>query len=132
MGEYSSGQRIKQLGHRLERIRLLHNIPQRELASLAGISARTLRRLESGEGGSLDSFIRLLIALDLDENLSVLIPDHTVRPMERLDHAKKERQRARRAKSTTNGAKASSNQYKDTREKKPGPNANWTWGDEQS
>ena len=101
MHKQTNSQYIKMLGERLERSRLLRNIPQSELARQAGISPRTLRRMESGEGASLESFIRLLSALDLDGNLAALIPDHSVRPMERTRVAKTERMRASRTNKTT-------------------------------
>jgi transcriptional regulator with XRE-family HTH domain len=79
----------------LERIRLARNITQVQLAELAGVSTRTITRLENGEGISLDTFIRVLMALGLQQNLSVLLPDPTVRPMERISALGRERQRAR-------------------------------------
>ena len=132
MSNYTSSKHIVILGEQLERNRLLQNIPQTKLAQQAGISARTLRRLESGEGGSMDSFIRVLIALNLDSNLSVLIPDSTVRPMERTRPAKIERLRASRSKKlpdkTTLGK--STNKQKTTSQARG--KSSWVWGDEES
>lgn len=116
MKSYRSSKYIADLGEQLERNRLLQNIPQTELAQKAGISTRTLRRLESGEGGTLDSFIRLLIALNIDANLSMLIPGPTIRPMERVRKTKKERMRA-------SGVRKSHTSNKESK---------WTWGDEKS
>lgn len=42
------------LGKRLESIRLSRNIAQQQLAEEAGVSTRTIRRLEKGQGVSLD------------------------------------------------------------------------------
>lgn len=126
MKNQTSSKYIAILGEKLERNRLAQNIPQTELALKAGISPRTLRRFESGEGGSLDSFIRLLMALNIDSNLSVLIPDSTVRPMERTGQTKSERLRASRSKKSEKTALPASS-------KKSGkPPSNWTWGDEDS
>ena len=110
---------------------MLQNIAQTDLAEKAGISARTLRRLESGEGGTLDSFIRLLIALNIDSNLSVLIPDSTIRPMERVRQTKKERVRASGTRKSETSNKAMSATTKN-KEEGSGNNATWTWGDEKS
>jgi transcriptional regulator with XRE-family HTH domain len=132
MNNYTSSKHIVSLGEQLERNRLSQNIPQIELAQNAGISARTLRRLESGEGGSMDSFIRVLMALNIDSNLSVLIPDSKIRPMERTRPAKTERVRASRSKKLMD--KAASAQS--TKNKKVKPHVKgkptWTWGDEKS
>lgn len=115
MTSFTSGRHIAELGERLESNRLQQNIPQTELAKKAGISTRTLRRLESGEGGSLDSFVRLLMALGIDGNLAVLIPDASVRPMERSGADKSERMRASRKQASTSKSKDG-----------------WRWGDESS
>jgi len=122
----TSLQLIQSLGQRLERHRLMQNISQAELAATAGIGERTLRRMESGQGGSLDSLVRVLIALKLDENLSLLVPDHQVRPMERIRSTKTERQRAGKPRSK------SRNKPKRKADPKPRtPDSNWVWGDEK-
>jgi len=135
MSVFTSDKHIVILGEQLERNRLMQNIPQTELAQLAGISARTLRRIESGEGASMDSFIRVLMALKIDGNLSVLIPDSTVRPMERTRPSKAERVRASKSRKTSDKTastqSATSTLVKpDTKSHAPGK-SNWTWGDEQ-
>jgi transcriptional regulator with XRE-family HTH domain len=98
---------------RLESIRLSRNLSQIQLAVEAGVSPRTIGRLEKGEGISLDTFIRILTALKVQQNLEGLLPDPAVRPIERVGMSRKERKRAR-----------------------PKPTidepSNWTWGDGQS
>ena len=86
------------IGSKLERLRLSRNITQTELARDAGVSERTLRRLESGDGATLDSFVRVLSALKLSQNLDLLVPDPRVRPIERVRTGGTERQRSRSAK----------------------------------
>jgi len=130
MSTFTSAKHILTLGEQLERNRLLQNVPQSELAIKAGVSTRTLRRLESGEGGSMDSFIRVLMALGLDGNLSALIPDSTVRPMERARKNKTERLRASRSNQARDNVNSSqSNNSKKIKNKKSKPS--WTWGDEE-
>jgi len=80
---------------RIENIRLSRNITQQMLANESGISERTLRRLETGKGVSLDTFIRVLMALNLQGRLVELLPDQEIRPMERIEKNKTERKRAR-------------------------------------
>jgi transcriptional regulator with XRE-family HTH domain len=134
MNKNTSSKHIVILGEQMERNRLLQNIPQTELARKAGISARTLRRLESGEGGSMDSFIRVLMALNIDSNLSVLIPDSTVRPMERTRPAKTERVRASRSKKLPDKATsvATMNNKKSKAKPQTRETSSWVWGDEES
>lgn len=84
-----------QLGERLARIRLGRNLTQAQLARAAGTSRRTLVRLEAGEGVSLDAFVRVLMALQLEEGLLAALPDPSVRPIERVRLQGHERRRAR-------------------------------------
>ena len=95
---------------KLERIRLLKNISQTKLAEAAGVSRRTISRMENGAGVSLDTFIRVMMALDLTDHLTALLPDSTIRPIERVNR-KGERKHA------------SSPRTKKAAKK-------WEWGDE--
>ncbi len=84
---------------RVESIRLSRNITQAQLAEEAGVSPRTIGRLEKGQGVSMDTFIRIMMALNIQQNLEALLPDPTVRPIERVGMGTGERKRARPAKS---------------------------------
>jgi putative transcriptional regulator len=84
---------------RLESIRLSRNITQAQLAEEAGVSPRTIGRLEKGQGVSMDTFIRIMMALSIQQNLEALLPDPTVRPIERVGMGAGERKRARPTKS---------------------------------
>ncbi len=94
----------------IENIRLSRNITQIQLAEEAGVSPRTIGRLEKGLGVSLDTFIRVLMALGIKQNLEALLPDPTVRPIERIDIGGGERKRARPGQSG-------------------GDRSIWSWGD---
>ena len=69
---------------KLERIRLLKNISQAKLAEAAGVSRRTISRMENGEGISLDTFIRVMQALNLTDHLTAMLPNPEIRPIERV------------------------------------------------
>lgn len=90
----------RDIGGKLERLRLSRNITQAALAQDAGISERTLRRLESGDNPTLDSLIRVLISLKIPQNIDVLVPDPRVRPIERVRTKGVERQRSSSTKPT--------------------------------
>ena len=79
---------------RLEAIRLARNLTQAQLSTMTGLSLRTINRLGKGDGTSLDTFIRVLTALGLQANLATLLPDPSVRPVERMEKGR-ERRRAR-------------------------------------
>lgn len=102
---------MRDLGSRVAQARLAQNMPQASLAQAAGVSPRSITRLEAGESVALDTFVRVLIALHLDDHLAALLPDPTVRPADRVRLAGRERQRAR-------GSKAA-----------PDVTA-WAWGEE--
>lgn len=80
---------------RVAQIRLSRNITQKMLANEAGVTSRTIRHLENGDGVSMNTFIRVLIALGLQDNLKNLLPDPSIRPIERVESAGYERKRAR-------------------------------------
>ncbi len=101
-----------ELGRRLARIRLGRNVTQKTLAREAGIGLRTLRRVEAGESSTLDSFLRIAMALGLADDLLSAIPSHDIRPIERVDSRRSERKRARPARTEV-------------------ADEPWSWGDEQ-
>jgi transcriptional regulator with XRE-family HTH domain len=107
----TSEQIERALSERLTKIRLTRNITQAQLARESGVSINTIRRFENGLDISLDTFIRILIALKVQENFQILLPDPSIRPIERVQFGGTERKRAR------------------TR-KRHDPDATWVWGDE--
>jgi transcriptional regulator with XRE-family HTH domain len=103
---------LAELGERLARHRLRANLTQADLARRAGISKRTLIRIESGESAQLTHLIRLLRALDLLGNLDALVPLPRPSPLELLRAKPTERRRASPS------------------AKSPPRRSDWTWGDE--
>ncbi len=101
------------LSERIEAIRLGRNITQSRLAYEAGVSRGTITRLaQKGKGISLDSFIRILKALQLEGNLEMLLPDPGLSPLAELKKERRPSRQRARAKRRT--------------EKK------WTWQDDES
>jgi len=110
--KFASSEQIERaLCRRLEGIRLARNITQQQLAREAGVSTRTIGRMAKGLGVSVDTFIRVLTALGLQGNLEALLPDPSVRPIERIGKGGGERKRARRGSGKERGTA-------------------WRWGDE--
>lgn len=91
----SSEQIAADLGDRLRRLRLASNVTQADLAHKAGVGTRTLVRLEAGEGGTIDTLVRVVSAMGLGSHLEALLPDPQIRPMERVQMRGRERLRAR-------------------------------------
>ena len=95
------GASLREVGERLSKIRLSRNLTQASLAQDAGASVSSVKRLEAGENVSLDTFVRVLMALNLTGHLSAFLPDPEVRPIERVKRDGHERQRARGAAAVT-------------------------------
>ncbi|MEO7998202.1 MAG: helix-turn-helix transcriptional regulator, partial [Gemmatimonadaceae bacterium] len=67
---------IRELGARLAATRLERNLTQADLATEAGVSKRTVERLESGEvAAQLSAFIRVCRVLGLLDRLDVFLPE---------------------------------------------------------
>ena len=86
---------LAELLERLEAIRLSLNISQIDLARAAGVSRSTVARMTQGQSVSLDSFVRVMLALGLADQLEALLPDPTVRPVELVKFGGRQRRRAR-------------------------------------
>jgi transcriptional regulator with XRE-family HTH domain len=103
----------KELGERLARTRLERNLTQAALADQAGISKRTLERLESGAPSThLSALVRVCRALSLMDRLDALIPPPVPSPIQQLKLEGRKRKRA----SSSDALESSKN--------------NWTWDDE--
>lgn len=86
---------FSEIGARIRRIRLDTNVSQGGLAAAAGVSLRTIQRIETGgEGYGATSLLRVLRGLGLLENLGALLPETGCRPMEMLRNRGKPRERA--------------------------------------
>lgn len=107
---------LAELGQRLAQQRLLRNWQQHELANEAGLSLRTLSRIEAGEPSQTTNLLRVLRALGLLDNLEALVPPPLPSPMQQLQLQGRQRKRASRR----------SRQAPHTAE----PNAAWQWGDD--
>ena len=96
LGEAATSRALRaEFGRRLARQRLARNVTQATLAESAGVGLRTLRRIEAGEPSGFDSVLRIVIALGLADALISGVPEHAIRPIERVDSPRGERQRAR-------------------------------------
>lgn len=104
---------LKELGQRIARYRLNQNKTQAALAQEAGVSLRTMARIEHGDSVQMVSMIRVLRALQLIANLDALIPAPALSPLQQLKMQGKQRQRA------------------SVGIAEPKADTPWTWGDEE-
>jgi len=110
--EFSDELILQEMGERLARTRLERNLTQANLAKSAGISKRTLERLESGAASTqLTTFIRVCRALGLLQRFDTFIPMPLASPVEQLKLRGRKRKRA-------SGTRVEKNAHK-----------KWTWGE---
>lgn len=70
------------LGENLKGVRLKQNITQQRLAEEAGVSLSTLKKVEKGEIGSFDAFLRILRTLGRLDVLGPLVEEPQLSPNE--------------------------------------------------
>ena len=76
---------LHETGYRLAQIRLGRNLSQAELAAKAGISKRSLERLEAGVGSlRLNVFFLVCGALGLMSGFEALLPEPQMSPQDIL------------------------------------------------
>ena len=91
MNKLSCDEYQKLIGNRIKQYRVNAGISQKDLERESGISVRSISRLEQGSSIQLESLIKILSALDLDNNIDLLIPDQTKRPSFYLNEKTRQR-----------------------------------------
>lgn len=104
---------LAEFGRRMTEARLTQGKTQAQFAQSAGVSKRTIERLEDGGSVQVANLVRCLRALGKLEGLDRLVPETPPNPIDLLERQGKTRQRARP--DADSGA---------------GGGAPWTWGDE--
>lgn len=92
--ELSNRAALVQLGARVRRERLNRNLTQAELATRAGVGARTARSLEAGSSTTVETLIRILRALDKLDALDAFLPEPGLSPLQLAKLKGRERKRA--------------------------------------
>ncbi len=93
---------LAELGGRLARHRLELQLTQEMLAEQAGVSKRTVERVEAGATTQISTMIRILRVLGLMDRLETLVPETGPRPMDLLKLKGKVRKRASGKRKPTN------------------------------
>ena len=89
-------QYIKELGEKVKTYRIMKEMSQQDLEDKTGVSKRSISRLEQGESMQVDNLFKILLALDLGENIDLLVPDQTKRPSFYLEKKEDKPKRVRR------------------------------------
>lgn len=101
---------LKELGMRMKQYRISRNLTQLDLANQCGTSISTVVRIENGIDSKFSSYMKILNALGLLQNLDLLIPEQQP-DFKALFEQKPARQRAK------------SNLTK--------PKTGWVWGEDK-
>jgi transcriptional regulator with XRE-family HTH domain len=97
---------LVELGGRLAQRRLELQLTQEMLAEQAGVSKRTVERIEAGATAQTSTLIRLLRVLELLDRLETLVPEAGPRPMDLVKLKGKARKRASGKRKSTGKAVA--------------------------
>ena len=103
---------LAEIGGRLAQRRIELDLTQADLAREAGVSKRTVERIERGASAQLSSFLRVLRRLELLPALDALLPEPRTSPLELLQRERKQRERV------------------SSRRRKSSADPEWKWGDE--
>lgn len=101
----------------LKQERLQQNLSQQQVAENAGISRRTLVDAETGNNISVQTLIKILLALNAEHRLSSLLESPDISPLELSKLKGKVRQRA-------SGSRSQSGESGGA---KPSSDDGWTW-----
>ncbi len=87
---------LVEIGRRLQVNRLNANLAQADVAQKAGVSRRTLQKMESGRVCTLLALVRVLRALGVLDALDGFLPEPGLSPIQLAKLKGRERQRASR------------------------------------
>ncbi len=100
---FASPQQLEeQLGANIRALRLERNIDQATIASRAGVSLNALKHLESGQGSTVKTLVRVLRALGREEWIKTIAPVATINPLTMPRSAKRRQRAAARTRKGTN------------------------------
>lgn len=100
---------LQELGRRIKDARIAISMTQKEMAQKAGVSEKTVERIEKGENVKIENLLNIFRVLNFLQNIEILIPEQEVLIEETMD--KKRRKRA-------------------SRKKEINDNSDWKWGED--
>jgi transcriptional regulator with XRE-family HTH domain len=104
---------LAEIGRRIAQVRISMSLRQADVAARAGIGARTMERLETGDSVQMVTLIRVMRELGLLTNMNAIAPDTGPRPLDYIARRGRQRVRAPRI------------------SKVEEPRAPWKWGDDK-
>jgi len=80
---------LSEIGRRLAKIRKQQGFSQTSLAEEAGVGVATIRRIEGGQDGQFETWLKLLKALNLISAIDAFLPETLSSPMAEVLATKK-------------------------------------------
>ncbi len=84
---------LQELGERLARIRKQQGLSQTRLAEEAGLGVATVRRMEAGQDGQMESWLKILKSLKMAAAIDALLPENYNSPMAEVLSGSKRRKK---------------------------------------
>lgn len=103
-----------EIGRRLNAYRISKELTVQELSEEMGVSKAATSRLLNGDNTTVSTFLRALVALNISDNLDLLVPDVSESPIAKLQRGKPPGRRER---------------VRHPQKPEPKP---WSWGDEET
>jgi transcriptional regulator with XRE-family HTH domain len=72
---------LKELGHRLARVRKQQGLSQQQLADEVGLGVATLRRIEAGQDAQIGSWLKIMKTMGMVASIDALLPENFASPM---------------------------------------------------
>ncbi len=94
---------LKELGYRIKQARINKNFTQMELADIIAKSRTAIEGAEKGKC-TLETFVSILVALDLTDSLKLFLPEQPVSPIALAKAQGRQRKRASGRKSKQNAS----------------------------
>ena len=77
---------VNNISERIRNYRIAYPLTQAQLAERSGVSLRSIQLFENGADIKWNNLVKILSALDLDDNIQMLVPDVTERPSYHVKH----------------------------------------------
>lgn len=77
---------VNNISERIRNYRIAYPLTQAQLAERSGVSLRSIQLFENGADIKWNNLVKILSALDLDDNIQMLVPDVTERPSYYVKH----------------------------------------------
>jgi transcriptional regulator with XRE-family HTH domain len=86
---------LRELGQRLEHLRLARNLSQEDLGRMAGVSRATIIRVERGDSVQMSTMVKLWRALALLDEIDAAVPESLDSPIADVERERRRRGRRR-------------------------------------